>query len=123
MPAVARPSSPSNVWMRTLHESIAPKERSANVSPVSVHTVPVREVLPLIDALTAGLASSGYDEGEMFGYSVEKLEQSGVHLVGATVDGFVIGIGGIELADDGTAELKRFYVAPNTAEVVPRQQS
>lgn len=75
-----------------------------------VGVVNVRDVVPLIDALTAELADSGYDESEMFGYSVEKLEQSGVHLIGASVDGIVVGIGGVELADDGTAELKRFYV-------------
>ncbi|MDT0261457.1 GNAT family N-acetyltransferase [Jatrophihabitans lederbergiae] len=68
--------------------------------------------MPLIDALTAELADSGYDESEMFGYSVKKLEQGGVHLIGASVDGIVVGIGGVELADDGTAELKRFYVDP-----------
>ncbi|TWP32754.1 GNAT family N-acetyltransferase [Leekyejoonella antrihumi] len=77
-----------------------------------VDAVSVRDVVPLIEALTAELASSGYDESEMFGYSVEKLEQGGVHLIGASVDGIVVGIGGLELADDGTAELKRFYVDP-----------
>ncbi len=77
-----------------------------------VDAVSVRDVAPLIDALTAELASSGYDESEMFGYSVDRLERSGVHLVGASVDGVVVGIGGVEIADDGTAELKRFYVVP-----------
>lgn len=77
-----------------------------------VDAVSVRDVVPLIDALTAELADSGYDESEMFGYSVEKLEQGGVHLIGASVDGIVVGIGGVELADDGTAEFKRFYVDP-----------
>lgn len=79
---------------------------------VIVDAVSVRDVAPLIDALTAELADSGYDESEMFGYSVEKLEQGGVHLIVASVDGIVVGIGGVELADDGTAELKRFYVDP-----------
>jgi putative acetyltransferase len=79
---------------------------------ITVDVVSVRDVVPLIDALTAELASSGYAEGEMFGYSVEKLEQGGVHLVGAAVNGAIVGIGGVELADDGTAELKRFYVLP-----------
>lgn len=77
-----------------------------------VGAVSVRDVLPLIDALTAELASSGYDESEMFGYSADELEESGVHMVGASVGGIVVGIGGVELADDGTAELKRFYVLP-----------
>jgi putative acetyltransferase len=48
----------------------------------------------------------------MFGHSVEKLERGGVHLIGASVNGLVVGIGGVELADDGIAELKRFYVDP-----------
>lgn len=77
-----------------------------------IDVVSVRDVVPLIDALNAELASSGYDESEMFGYSVEKLDDSGVHLVGAFVEGAVVGIGGVEIADDGTAELKRFYVVP-----------
>lgn len=77
-----------------------------------VDAVSVRDVVPLIDALTAEPASSGYDQSEMFGYSVEKLEDGGVHLVGASVKGVVVGIGGVEIADDGTAELKRFYVIP-----------
>lgn len=80
--------------------------------PVIVSAVSVRDVVPLVDALTAELASSGYDPAEMFGYSVDKLENSGVHLVGASVNGTFVGIGGVELADDGTAELKRFYVMP-----------
>lgn len=77
-----------------------------------VRAVSVRDVVSLIDALTAELASSGYDKSEMFGYSVEKLEHGGVHLIGASIDGIVVGIGGVELAGDGTAELKRFYVDP-----------
>ena len=78
-----------------------------NVGPVSA-----RDVVALIDALTVELRSSGYAESEMFGYSVEQLEEGGVHLVAATVDGAMVGMGGVETADDGTAELKRFYVVP-----------
>lgn len=77
-----------------------------------VGAVSVSDVVSLIDALTAELASSGYDESEMFGYSVEKIEQGGVHVIGASIDDIVVGIGGVELAGDGTAELKRFYVDP-----------
>ncbi|SHG31290.1 Acetyltransferase (GNAT) family protein [Jatrophihabitans endophyticus] len=80
---------------------------------MKVAVVSVRDVLPLVDALTAELASSGYDESEMFGYSVERLEAGGVHLVGASDDGAYVGVGGVEVADDGTAELKRFYVLPS----------
>jgi len=70
------------------------------------------EVLRLVDELTAELAGSGYSDDEMFGYTAEQLERGGVHLLGAGVDGRVVGIGGVELQDGGTAELKRFYVRP-----------
>jgi len=36
-----------------------------------------------------------------------------VHLVGASVGGRLVGIGGIELQGGGFAELKRFYVVPD----------
>ena len=81
-----------------------------------VRTVPVRATEPgvraLIDALTAELARAGYTPEETFGYSAERLEQAGVHLVGAHVDGGLAGIAGVEVADDGFGELKRFYVLP-----------
>ena len=79
---------------------------------VNVSAVSARDVVALIDALTAELRSSGYAESEMFGYSVDQLEDGGVHLVAATVDGVLVGMGGVEVAGDGTAELKRFYVVP-----------
>ena len=66
----------------------------------------------LIDALTLELADGGYTDEETFGYSLEQLEASGVHLVGATLAGELVGIGGVELQGDGFAELKRFYVVP-----------
>ena len=81
-----------------------------------VQVAPVRatdpEVRALIDALTAELAGSGYTPEEMFGYSVERLVQAGVHLVGARVAGALTGIAGVEVEGDGFAELKRFYVVP-----------
>ena len=81
-----------------------------------VQVAPVRatdpEVRALIDALTAELAGSGYTPEEMFGYSVERLVQAGVHLVGARVAGALTGIAGVEVEGDGFAELKRFYVDP-----------
>lgn len=84
------------------------------MSPPQV--APVRPSEPrvraLIDALTAELADAGYTAEESFGYSAERLEQTGVHLVGATVDGDLAGIGGVELEGEGFAELKRFYVVP-----------
>jgi putative acetyltransferase len=79
------------------------------VGPVGVHDA---EVLALVDALTADLAGGGYTAEETFGYSAEQLAASGVHLLGARVAGALAGIGGVELQDDGQAELKRFYVVP-----------
>lgn len=79
------------------------------MAPVRVGDADVRA---LIDALTAELAGAGYTPEETFGYSAEQLEQAGVHLVGARVDGALVGIAGVEVTDDGFAELKRFYVAP-----------
>jgi len=70
------------------------------------------EVLGLLDALTAELAGAGYTTSETFGYTVEQLEQSSVHLVAARVDGTLVGLGGLELQDDRTGELKRFFVTP-----------
>ena len=69
------------------------------------------EVIALIDALTRELAGGGYTPEETFGYSVDQLERSAVHLVGARVGGRLAGIGGVEV-DGEAAELKRFYVAP-----------
>ena len=81
---------------------------------VTVVPVGVRQpgVLVLVDALTAELAEAGYADDEMFGYSPEQLEHSGVHLVGARVDGELVGIGGVELQDGDIGELKRMYVVP-----------
>ena len=83
--------------------------RHVEVGPVDVRD---REVLWLVDALTAELAVGGYTAEETFGYSAEQLAAGGVHLVGVRVDGELAGIGGVELMDDGVAELKRFYVVP-----------
>ncbi len=69
-------------------------------------------VAALIDALTVELAGSGYTDEETFGYSLDQLEASGVHLVGASLDGTLVGIGGVEIQGGGFAELKRFYVDP-----------
>ena len=59
---------------------------------------------------------SGYTDEESFGYSIDQLEASGVHLVGARSAGRLVGIGGVEIEDDPAvgraAELKRFYVDP-----------
>jgi putative acetyltransferase len=79
------------------------------VTPVTARTP---GVAALVEALTIELAEGGYSEDETFGYSLEQLEASGVHLVGASVAGELVGIGGVELQADGFAELKRFYVDP-----------
>jgi len=79
------------------------------VSPVSVRDPGVPE---LVDALTVELAEGGYSDEETFGYSLDQLEASGVHLVGAWLHGTLVGIGGVEIQDGGSAELKRFYVDP-----------
>ena len=79
------------------------------LSPVTVRDPGVAD---LIHALTVELADGGYTDEETFGYSAEQLEASGVHLVGASVDGRLVGIGGVEVQDGGFAELKRFYVEP-----------
>jgi len=70
------------------------------------------EVTALLDALTSELAFGGYTPSETFGYSVEQLESSQVYLVGARIDGRLVGVGGAELQDGGIAELKRFFVLP-----------
>ena len=81
-------------------------------------TVTVRDpgVADLIDALTVELTDGGYSDEETFGYSLDQLEKSGVHLVGVRSEGRLVGIGGVEVQDwPGTgrvAELKRFYVDP-----------
>ncbi|MEJ5943836.1 GNAT family N-acetyltransferase [Pseudokineococcus basanitobsidens] len=80
------------------------------VAPVDVRDP---EVLALVDALTAELATGGYAEDETFGYTAEQLAASAVHLLGARAeDGTLVGIAGVELDGAGGGELKRFYVAP-----------
>jgi putative acetyltransferase len=81
----------------------------AVVTPVSVRD---DGVVALIHALTVELADGGYSDEETFGYSADQLEESGVHLVGASLDGVLVGIGGVEIQDDAYAELKRMYVDP-----------
>lgn len=79
-------SDPPRVW-RTCRGSSSRCSRVEtpidDSTSVIVDVVSIRDVLPLVDALTAELAGGGYDESEMFGYSAEKLEKNGVHLVGA----------------------------------------
>lgn len=83
--------------------------RTVQAEPVDVRDP---EVLDLVHALTAELATGGYTPEETFGYTPEQLERSDVHLVGVRLDGQVVAIGGIELQDACTAELKRMYALP-----------
>ena len=70
------------------------------------------DVAAALDALTAELADGEYTAEQTFGYTAEQLEQRGVHLVAARVDGVLAGVGGVEVQDGGVAELKRFWVDP-----------
>ena len=87
---------------------------STPAPPCVVEPVTARdqEVRALLEALTAELATGGYTPDQTFGYSTEQLEQSGVHLVAARVDGRMVGVAGLEVQGDGVAELKRFFVTP-----------
>ena len=80
------------------------------VMPVSISGP---QVAALLDSLTAELAVEGYTAEQTFGYTTEQLQSANVHLVGACVDGRLIGIGGLELQADEIGELKRFYVRPD----------
>jgi hypothetical protein len=51
-------------------------------------------VLSLLDALTAELATAGSTPEQTFGYSADKLERAGVHLVTAEPGGRLVGVGG-----------------------------
>lgn len=88
--------------------SVGGDQRDLHVEPV-----PARDprVAPLMAALTAELAEGGYAPDQTFGYSLDQLEAAGVHLVGASTGGRLVGVAGVELAD-GAGELKRFYVVP-----------
>jgi hypothetical protein len=62
------------------------------------------EVIALLDGLSSELALGGYAPTETFGYSVEQLESSQVHLVGAREGGRLVGVGGVEPQDAGIGE-------------------
>jgi len=69
-------------------------------------------VIALLEALTSELALSGYTPEQTFGYSIEQLELTDVHLVGvAAPEGQLVGVAGIELQGK-VGELKRFFVTP-----------
>ena len=53
-------------------------------------------VIALLEALTSELALSGYTPEQTFGYSIEQLELTDVHLVGvAAAEGQLVGVAGI----------------------------
>ena len=79
------------------------------VGPVAVSEP---EVAALLDALTSEIAVAGYTAEQTFGYSADQLQNANVYLVGARVDGRLVGVGGLELQDGGVGELKRFFVTP-----------
>jgi putative acetyltransferase len=96
----------------TLPLRIPTMAKSGSRPQVDVVSARDSEVIALLDALTSELALGGYAATETFGYSVEQLESSQVHLVGARACGRLVGVGGVELQDAGIGELKRFFVLP-----------
>lgn len=70
------------------------------------------EVVGLLKALTAELAGAGYTASQTFGYSAAQLRERAVHLVGARLGTSLVGLGGLEVQEDRTGELKRFFVRP-----------
>jgi putative acetyltransferase len=81
---------------------------------IQVDAVAVGEpqVAALLDALTSELAVEGYTAEQTFGYTAEQLQTANVYMVGACVDGELVGVGGLEVQEDGIGELKRFFVTP-----------
>lgn len=71
------------------------------------------DVAAALTALTAELAEGDYLPEQTFGYSADQLLAQGVHLVAARAGGTLVGVGGVEVQDDGYAELKRFWVDPD----------
>jgi putative acetyltransferase len=69
-------------------------------------------VVALLEELTSELALSGYTPDQTFGYSIEQLERTNVHLVGVATGTELVGVGGLELQGK-VGELKRFFVAPD----------
>ncbi|MGH2873051.1 MAG: GNAT family N-acetyltransferase [Solirubrobacteraceae bacterium] len=80
-----------------------------DVMPVDVSDP---RVVALLDALTSEIAGEGYTAQQTFGYTVEQLQGAHVYLVGARVEGRLVGMGGLELQTERVGELKRFFVAP-----------
>jgi hypothetical protein len=86
-----------------------------------IQAVPVAvsepQVVALLDTLTSELAGEGYTAEQTFGYTADQLQLANVYMVGARVDGKLVGIGGLELQERGAGELKRFFVSPSTADM------
>ena len=81
---------------------------------IQAHPVAVSEpqVVALLDALTSELAGEGYTAEQTFGYTADQLQSANIYIVGARIEGELVGIGGIELQEGGVGELKRFFVTP-----------
>lgn len=62
--------------------------------------------------MTSELAREGHTADQTFGYTADQLRLANVYMVGARVDGKLVGIGGLELRERGAGELKRFFVTP-----------
>jgi putative acetyltransferase len=86
------------------------------VDPSMIEVCPVEvsepRVVALLDALTSEIAVEGYTAEQTFGYTGEQLHNANVYLVGASVNGRLAGVGGLELQEDRVGELKRFFVTP-----------
>jgi putative acetyltransferase len=87
---------------------------TVQASAIQVSRVRASEppVAALLEALTSELAVEGYTADQTFGYTAEQLRTADVYMVGARVDGRLVGVGGLELQEDGVGELKRFFVMP-----------
>ena len=85
-----------------------------NTPIIQVHPVAVSEpqVVALLDALTTELAGEGYTAEQTFGYTADQLQSANIYLVGARIEGELVGIGGLEMQEGGVGELKRFFVTP-----------
>lgn len=69
------------------------------------------EAMALIAELDAEMIPS-YPPESHHGYDVQKLIREGVAFFILRVDGAAAGCGGVQIASDGTGELKRMYTRP-----------
>jgi hypothetical protein len=80
----------------------------------------------MLDALTSELALEGYTTSETFGYTLDQLEQAPVHLVGARVDGRLVGLGAssysgtVPTSSSGSSWCRRPAAAASPTRCSPR---